>query len=44
MYDNRGLDIMAPDVETLRPIYIRFNDWILAFNREEIDKMMSEKK
>lgn len=44
MYDDRGLDIIASDVESLRPIYTRFNDWILAFNREEIDKMMSGKK
>jgi hypothetical protein len=44
MYDDRGVDIITSDVETLRQIYTRFNDWILEFNRKEIDKMMSNEE
>jgi hypothetical protein len=43
MYDDRGLDIMASDIETLKPIYTNFNDWILESNRKKIDEMMSGK-
>jgi Domain of unknown function (DUF3885) len=42
MYDDRGLDIIAPDSKTLKPVYTKFKDWILEVNREKIDKMMSE--
>ena len=38
MYDDRGLDIIAADRETLRPIYETFNNWILDYDRNEIDK------
>jgi hypothetical protein len=38
MYDDRGLDIIAPHKETLLPFYEKFNDWILDYDREEIDK------
>lgn len=40
MYDDRGLDLIAADVETLRPIYDKFNHWILDNDREKIDNMM----
>jgi hypothetical protein len=43
MYDDRGLDIIASDVEILRPIYKHFNDWILEINRKKIDEMMPDK-
>lgn len=38
MYDDRGLDIIAADKETLRPIYMTFNNWILDYDRKNIDK------
>ncbi|MCE7072561.1 DUF3885 domain-containing protein [Dyadobacter sp. CY327] len=38
MYDDRGLDIVATDKETLRPIYKGHNDLILGYDRERIDK------
>jgi hypothetical protein len=37
MYDDRGLDLVAADIETLRPIYIKHNDWILDYDRADID-------
>lgn len=43
MYDDRGLDIIASDVETLKPIYTKFNNWILDYNRIQIDALMNTK-
>jgi hypothetical protein len=39
MYDDRGLDIIASNVETLKPIYSKYRDWILEVNRGQIDNM-----
>lgn len=39
MYDDRGCDIWANSVDILRPIYTSLNDWILDYNRHEIDLM-----
>ena len=44
MYDDRGLDIIAADVESLRPIYTKFNTWILDANRRQIDEMILQSK
>jgi len=38
MYDDRGLEIISADKETLRPIYKQHNEWILEYDRELIDK------
>ena len=42
MYDDRGLDIVAKNRETLLPIYNGFNDWILEYNREQIDNALKK--
>ncbi|WET67790.1 DUF3885 domain-containing protein [Sphingobacterium sp.] len=39
MYDDRGLDVVATDIETLRPIYEKHKDWILDYDREQIEKL-----
>jgi len=39
MYDDRGLDIITHGKETLRPIYEKHNDWILDYDREEMEKL-----
>lgn len=39
IYDDRGCDIWANSIETLKPIYEKLNSWILNYNRPEIDKM-----
>ncbi|WP_114781804.1 DUF3885 domain-containing protein [Botryobacter ruber] len=44
MYDDRGLDIVAKDIETLRPIYTEFNAWILDYDRNVIDQKMKKNK
>jgi len=38
MYDDRGLDIVSADREALVSIYKKHNDWILDYDREQIDK------
>ena len=43
MYDDRGLDIVSADKETLRPIYNKHNDWILDYDREQIDRQFEQK-
>ena len=42
MYDDRGLDIIAAEKETIRPIYTKHTDWILDYDREQIDKQFRE--
>ncbi len=37
LYDDRGLDIIAKDKESLADIYSKFNNWILDYDREKID-------
>ena len=36
MYDDRGLDIIAAELETLRPLFQHFGDWILENQRHRI--------
>lgn len=37
MYDDRGLDIIAINEETIKPIYTKHSDWILDYDRTQID-------
>jgi hypothetical protein len=37
LYDDRGCDILAADKEGIRNLYGEFNDWILDYDRKEID-------
>lgn len=37
IYDDRGCDVWSNDKEKLRPIYESLNQWILDYNRPEID-------
>jgi hypothetical protein len=39
MYDDRGLDIIATNKDTLLPIYKKHNEWILDYDREKIDNI-----
>jgi len=36
MYDDRGLDIIAAELNTLRPLFETFGDWILENHRHKI--------
>lgn len=37
MYDDRGLDIIATELDTLRPLFESFSDWILDNQRHRVD-------
>ncbi|AXN41903.1 DUF3885 domain-containing protein [Peribacillus butanolivorans] len=39
VYDDRGCDLLAKSAETIRDIYNTYNEWILDYDREEIDKV-----
>ncbi|TCC99192.1 DUF3885 domain-containing protein [Pedobacter hiemivivus] len=41
MYDDRGLDIIASNIEVLKSVYFKFNHLLLEVNRNEIDKNFS---
>ncbi|NVO85106.1 DUF3885 domain-containing protein [Hymenobacter sp. P5252] len=41
MYDDRGLDLIGPDVETIQPLYQNYNDWILDYDRAAIDTLFA---
>jgi hypothetical protein len=42
MYDDRGLDMIATNSQTLLPIHRLFNGWVLNSDRERIAKALSE--
>lgn len=38
-YDDRGCDLMATSTEIIRDVYDKYNDWILDYDRNEIDEV-----
>lgn len=43
LYDDRGLDVLGGTQETLLPLYTRFSDWILDYDRAQIDAVFARK-
>jgi len=41
LYDDRGLDVISNEKTNLNPIYIKFNSWILNYDREKIDRVFA---
>lgn len=39
VYDDRGCDLLATSRETIRDVYNKYNDWILDYDKDEIDKL-----
>lgn len=39
IYDDRGCDVIASAREDLMGIYTRYNDWILDYDRERINRV-----
>lgn len=37
MYDDRGLDVIATELDTLRPLFETFSDWVLDNQRHRIE-------
>jgi Domain of unknown function (DUF3885) len=42
VYDDRGCDLIASLPELIRDIYHEYNDWILDYDRAEIDKVFNK--
>ncbi|MCO7177189.1 DUF3885 domain-containing protein [Sporolactobacillus kofuensis] len=41
IYDDRGCDLLATVPETIKKIYLGYNDWILDYDRTKIDKIVN---
>jgi hypothetical protein len=41
MYDDRGLDIIGTNKETIEPFYIKYNKWLLDYDREKWMKCLN---
>ncbi|EPY14900.1 MULTISPECIES: DUF3885 domain-containing protein [Paenibacillus] len=41
LYDDRGLDIVAENKETLRTVYQQYSHWILDYDRNKINELFS---
>ena len=41
VYDDRGMDVVTTDPETLRPLHARFSDWLLDHDRARMDAMFA---
>jgi hypothetical protein len=41
VYDDRGCDLVATSRETIRNVYCEYNDWILDYDKAEIDKLFN---
>lgn len=41
LYDDRGLDVVAKSRESLYDIFTQFNNWILDYDREKINRIFS---
>ena len=39
LYDDRGLDIIASEKKDLKNTYQKFNNWILDYDRKQIDAL-----
>lgn len=38
-YDDRGCDVLATSPAAIKEIYTKYSDWILDYDRVEIDKI-----
>jgi Domain of unknown function (DUF3885) len=41
IYDDRGCDILASSRESLYPVYKEYNEWILDYDRKEINSIFA---
>lgn len=42
LYDDRGMDIVALNKETLRPLYETYNSWLLNYDIEQMNHAFSQ--
>lgn len=43
VYDDRGCDVLATSPDTLRGVYHTYNDWVLNYDKDEIDKVFNQR-
>ncbi|MEX1377923.1 MAG: DUF3885 domain-containing protein [Eubacteriales bacterium] len=41
-YDDRGMDVVAKNLESIRGLYEEHDDWILQYDKEEIDRKFNK--
>lgn len=41
LYDDRGVDIVANDKYSLLPLYQKYNEWILQYDKAKIDQLFA---
>ncbi|MED4452137.1 DUF3885 domain-containing protein [Metabacillus fastidiosus] len=39
IYDDRGCEVIASDIEAIRPIYEKYNDWVDEYCGEDIERI-----
>ncbi len=42
MYDDRGCFVCSDKAEKIRDIYLKHNDWIVEYHRQDIDKYFKQ--
>ncbi len=42
LYDDRGMDVVAQKKEILLPLYKTHSDWLLDYDRDQIDQVFSQ--
>jgi len=42
MYDNRGLNIIAANAQTVTHLYHKYNAWLLDYDREQMDNVFMQ--
>ncbi|MGE8723284.1 DUF3885 domain-containing protein [Leptospira terpstrae] len=42
IYDDRGLDVVSQSLESLEPIFKKFNEFILEYDRDKIENLFRE--
>lgn len=42
LYDDRGADLVAGDKKIIRPLYEKFDRWILDYDRDKIDSLFKK--
>lgn len=42
IYDDRGMDVAGPNVGRMRECYMKFHDWLLDYDRAEMDRRFGE--
>ena len=41
VYDDRGMDVIGKDAETLKPIYERFDSWLVGSDRPRMEQVFA---